>query len=247
MSTRLFVDSRDRISSSAGTHDFVINLPEHIRKISKVELSSLNVPNTIYNINSSNNVIPVVISSVTYNATLTPGSYTDSTLIVEAQSKINTAVTTSTGQTFTITFNATTYKLTFASTGSFQINFASSSSPWRECGFANALTTAGTSATGSNVAQLGLPYELFIVIEQLSHGSPIRTTNPTLGHYTFICPLNGNGGSVSSYSEDVYTQHIHFNPPLSSIDRLTVRLLDRNASAANLNGADFSMILNFVH
>lgn len=236
----LYIDSRNRTTGSSSS--FSIQLPTTYTKIKEVSLLSTFIPNVIYNITSANNVIPVIISATTYNATLTPGKYSAGLLAIEMQSKINTAVT-STGATFTISISDSSFLCTISSATTFTIDFSSTTSPWRELGFDNAVTASGTSCTGTNVVQLNLPSVLFLNVTEWAHNDTY-TTGTFSYSPSFIIPLAANPGDVSTYNAltDFY-QKITL-PGFATFSSLRIRLTDNNGAGVDLNGAEFSFVVS---
>ena len=235
----LFIDSRDRTNGTST--NFSIRLPQTYAGVKEVSLESAFVPNVIYNITSSNNVIPVIISATTYNATLTPGRYSAGLLALEMQSKINTAVAAS-GATFTVTINDSSFLCTITGSTTFTIDFGSATSPWRELGFANAVTASGTSCTGTNAVQLNLPTALFLNVSEWSHNA-IAVTGTHSYTPSFVLPLASNPGDVSSYSALAnFRQKITL--PGVTFASLRIRLTDNNGTEVSLQGAEWSCLVS---
>ena len=55
MARQLSINSEDRTSGSSSSSDFVVNLPDYINYVSSVELKSISLPNTLYNIRTGVN------------------------------------------------------------------------------------------------------------------------------------------------------------------------------------------------
>ena len=109
VSHELIVDSRDRDSSFNSSCDFTINLSSSLTNISKVRLNWCMIPNTSYNINSSNNVITFFENSTSKNTSLTVGWYDANSLATLLASSLTTA---SGGyNTYTVTYNSLTMHL----------------------------------------------------------------------------------------------------------------------------------------
>lgn len=239
---RFLVDSRNRTAGSPSSSDFVVPLPVPIKRVRSVALNSLFLPNTVFNIDSTNYTLPVKISGTTYTATLAPGNYTPSALATAVAAQLSSAAAGA-GVTFTCSYSTTTFKMTVTvSAGSFQLLFSTSGSPWREMGFTNSDTTSAGSATGPNVVQLDLPAFLLIDVQEFPCptnfiGSTLGTTAP------FYAPLSSNGGDISVYRRSDFPQRLEFCSPLMGMAQLTVRLRGSDGVIRSLNGADFSFLL----
>jgi hypothetical protein len=81
------INSKDRTNDSASSTDFFVIMGQAL-EFSKIQLDSAEIPYTIYNVNSTNNVLVVNWNSSNTTITITPGNYTMSQL----QTSLNTAV-----------------------------------------------------------------------------------------------------------------------------------------------------------
>lgn len=240
---RIFVDTRDRLSFSASSTDFTVPLPSPLTRVSAVTLVDAMIPNTLYNIDSSNNALGFKVGATSFTATLIPGNYTPATLVTEIANQMNT-VASGSGVTFAAAVNDTTFKITISGTGgTFQLLFSSATSPWRELGFSNADTGVGSSFTGSNAAQLDMPQHLFLGIRELGGTSNYISTT-SASNATFYAPIYSNGGDISIYLNSQFPQRLVFCPALPALAMLTVRLMDKNGTVRNLNNANWSFILD---
>ena len=112
---KMFLNSNAAdIISSRG--DITFNLRRDISlpsgTIGYVSLSELTIPNTNYNINTSNNKLVLLDSSMAATTyTVTPGNYTVTELMTELNSQFNP--TDLVDQTVKITYNDTTSKCMF--------------------------------------------------------------------------------------------------------------------------------------
>ena len=112
---KLFLNSATA-DTTKNRGDLVFNLRRNITlpsgTIGYVSLNELTIPNTNYNINTSNNTLVLVDSSMVVTTfEVTPGNYTVTSLMTELNSKFNPLNLTD--QTVKITYNDTTNKCTF--------------------------------------------------------------------------------------------------------------------------------------
>ena len=149
------------IIQSTNTIGNITTLDETIK--GKYKLSLFTSNNNFYNVNDFNNKVYVNVNSTDYTITLTNGFYTPSTFI----SYLGNALTTATGETFTITKNDTTRKFTTTCSVSFQYTFATNTqnSASQLIGV-NADTTSSTSYTSSNTWDLSPIKLIFCNIHQ---------------------------------------------------------------------------------
>lgn len=230
----LLIDSRDRLSYSNSSSDFTIELPEAITNIERVRLVAANVPNTIYNVRSTNNIIRWTRGSA-FTYTIPEGAYTVTNLLSTIQTGMNAADANS----YTLTYSSTTYKVTIAGSAAFVLNWSGSSTPYYMLGFSSSDSSSGTSHTGTNVANMMLPYNLLVEIPQLG---PLTITSRNNGRCTFTVPIDVNSGNMVNFTEGNYEQKL--NTGNLTLYKLDVRLLHYDRTAVNLNGADWNLLLS---
>jgi hypothetical protein len=231
----LLIQSKDRI---VGTPDnFSIKIPP-IEDLKTVNLLSASIPNTLYNVTSTNNTIYWNRGGA-LSATLAPGAYDSATL----SAALKTAMDTADGvQTYTITFSETTMKLTIACTAAFTLTCTNNTTAlWYILGWnTTANTGSATSQTADNALRLDFPAYLIITIREFSNTSMATTAN-FRGNYCISMREN------SQYVEVFNVENAYLNDTiytamgtLSNID-VTVKLPD--GTSAGLNGADWSCLL----
>lgn len=239
---RVAIDSADRLDPTSDSGSFQVRLGTLLKNVRSVTLKDLSIPNTLYNINSSNNQIPFVVDEVTYTATLAPGNYTMNSLAVEVGQAMSLAAL-AIAATFTCTVSANTFKTTIAiNSGEFALLFSSPRTPWKELGFANADTEAAESLTGPFVMQLGLPGYLFVSVREFNAGDNyIGTINGNTA--SFYVPVTANGGDITFYSQRDFSQTLCFQPEIGALQMLTISLRDRLGNPVSLNGSDWRMLM----
>lgn len=130
----LHINSADRVSTTQPTTDFTIDLSSitELINIKKISLSSIEFPNTIYNINSTNNVLKIrfILDSTTQNVqlrnnecfvTIPQANYTIENLLTYINSEVNAKLAfwnTSTLyiQSYAYQFAANSFSATYNST-----------------------------------------------------------------------------------------------------------------------------------
>jgi hypothetical protein len=251
MANYIIINSVDRTSGTSS--DFIINSSNLIRLNgrNKLKLKSIVMYNTIYTINGNNNKIDFNENSTNKTTTLTNGWYTASSLATH----IGTAMTTTSGgfATFTASYSSVTGKMTISSTQNFSLLFLTgtntSSSPYRELGFTSTNgitavnTSAGTSATGNNIVNLGLPLTIYISINNWN-GSNIKDTSGT--HCTFAVPVNCLAGEMINFNGDDIEQVVEVPSNVNVISQLKITLSSVNNRAIDLNNSEWSLILEIL-
>ena len=99
----IVLDSADRISGDSS--DFVVKISPACEAPKIIELLAVNIPLTMYNVTSSNNIIPLWTgfpSQVFHAVIIPPGNYTIDELIVA----VAMALTVASGQIFSCTYSS---------------------------------------------------------------------------------------------------------------------------------------------
>lgn len=236
----LLINSQDRVSGVA--HSFKAYIKPSLDAFKKVELYNVTLPNTIYNITSTNNIIYFSEGSTPLTAIITSGAYNSSTIVAAIGSAMTSASVNS--YTYTTTFNSTTFLLTITSTGSFSLTF--STNTLNSAGYILGFTTntsSGTSQTGNQVIQLNQPLFYYITINQFP--ICVKSTNQN-DMATFVFSSTVNAGDVENYNilQRYCEISTYDSQNLSEID---VKLSLANNQIANLNGGDWIMILKIIY
>ena len=237
--SKIIIDSRDRLSGSTSTTDFRIKLPEAIKVNSTIRIVDLIIPRTFYTFGSSNSTITFdEVSTADQTATITSGSYTTSELTSHLKTILDAASTD--GQTYTVSYDNNTMKITIACDANVDLRFSETNSPYYELGFSNADTGAGTSHVASNVIQLQGHNYLYIDLNNTN--DEVRSSS-SADSGTFYFPFVGSRGDITSFSDNSYKQSTKFK---QGANYLHVKVKGRGNSVISLNGADFIMTLDVI-
>jgi hypothetical protein len=232
--TLLTIDSRDRTHITDSTCDFFVNIVPGIEGAETIELVNSSIPNSQYNINSTNNVI-LFNDGTTNTAQLPIGAYTASTLATSLASLMSGVGT----QTYTVVYNPLTFKLTISAASSFSILATSSISPIIGLG---PTTLTGTSLQLPFVVNLFGPSNFYVFIDGMS--SNCRGAN-IYDYGTFVVPNNVNDdGTISSFKSLSNYQMIQCNSG-AMISRLHIVIKTYGFVTFNNNGANISLTLKF--
>lgn len=222
--------SKDRISSSAGSHDFVLKLEGNSLEGDYILQYAL-IPNTVYTVRSGiNDVIYFNENSTNKSATITAGFYTETTLPAAVKTALDTA--SASYNTFTVSISSVTKKMTLSASNNFSILGASAlCTAGRLIGFTSN-SAAASSATSNNVVNLSEPLSICARIEEASPS--FVCDNGAYG--SFIIPLDAGYGYFKYYKTDDFSQKMVFN---GKKNKITVKLYDLDGAPINLNGTDF--------
>lgn len=230
------IDSKNRNQvGEANACNFVITLNPPMARVKKATLLWANIPNTLYNVQAGiNDTIELIDPFGPSNIQIPAQFYSVPALVATLSSKFTAAGS----QSYTVTYSPSTFKITIAASDEFALDFTSSNSCAALLGFANVVTPSSTSLTGSSVVNLGVN-PLYIGIAELNNGV---YGNAGAG-YAFVIPINVDAGSTIQYeSPPAFAQSITVPAPLY---QLTIKLYSANNALANLNGADWQMLLRF--
>lgn len=132
----------------------------------RVKLACAAIPYTWYNVTSSNNTFSFTDASGTYNIVITPGNY-DATSLASAIATLMNGV--GSPLTYVVTASPTTFKITFTTTGNFNLDFNVANSADLLLGFlASTVTAPALTVTAPNILGLVSDNEIFICTDLIS-------------------------------------------------------------------------------
>jgi hypothetical protein len=241
----LLIDSSSRISGNSS--NFKIQLPFSLKEIMKVELQSLSMLNSFYNITTSNNNIDVNDGTAIFTYSIPVGSYNTTNLMSTIASGLTTASSTHGALTFSASYSATTFLTTISATGNFSLLWSSGTNtltnPHSILGFVNTDNSGTNTYTGSNVVNLFNPSNIYIISPEI--GSYHSLTPISNDSFTFYINNNVNSGELINYTlGGSYSQFIEYINPLY-LFTITFYLMTNNNTPISLNGSEWSMIVRF--
>ena len=253
----IYVDSRTRDSNVfPDGNSYSVYLTNPLKNISKVELISASVPNTIYNLNLGSNVLTF---DGTSNLSLASSYLSSNTLVTEL---------TNTGRlpsTMTVTYSITEGKYLFANTSSYTMNIRSQEMATL-LGMPFGITQTSTQILSSNlvygsnsslvnkyilkssnVADFTTNELLFLDIEELRN-QKLNLGSKVSGN-TFVnsiaskafgpIPLDVLPGTLKVFKENTdYSLGVEYPQVISKLSRLTVNWRDINGNLVNFNGSN---------
>ena len=232
----LYINSADLTFGTVSDATYTIKVPIFKKK---VRLLSFNCPNTLYNIDATNNTLVFVVGSNTYTVSIPPGGYNSSAFLQALQNGMNNA---GSPLTFTVTQSNTTFLVTIASTSAFIIrNSQSASTISKIIGFGDSDVT-GTVVTGVNVLKLITQTQLLISVSEFGVRYNASSTN---NYCTFIVPVNCNSSEYINYNESSYFNQ-EANIDGINIYNLRITIRDNNNKVVNFNGSNYQMIFKLL-
>jgi hypothetical protein len=248
---------KDYVYGQNADADFTVNFGEKITEVRSMEVDSIDVPLTFFNINSSNNTFHVNTSLIT----LTPGFYPNvATVATEINSKMVSAgfaaadisfSTVGINQTSVFRTNTVAYDISFGAAESYKTNLG-----WLLgfCKNSYRISSSSKSVVSECSINLKNPRHLFLAINEFSSTNvnsflaPFENANlnkniiarisvPDTGFATTVTASHGNGYLVSEVRK--YLEKVN-------IQRMHIQLLDDAGNVVNLNGSDFAFTLRIT-
>ncbi len=248
----IYIDSRRRSEPYGNSYTLFIQTP--LKNVTKAELISATIPNTLYNITDGSNVF-VINSTNVYS--IANGFY--------SACGLSETVNKSTSADYKLMFIQSEGKFMFVGPSDFTVDILSDEFK-HVTGFeSNLYSNLATTSNGfydmsgvyvvksTKVANMkpGGEY-IYLDIDELRRPFPIdAVTDPnTSQSSTFfaIIPMDVNSGSIKTFKEYTdYAISVEYPKPIDQIDRLTIRWLDYQGNLVNFNGIDENaLILRFT-
>lgn len=232
-------DTADVINTDADCIFYLknkITIPAGVRCL--ISLIDFELPYSFYNINEYNNKLNISTSTGTLNITISPSNYDSDTIV----NYLNTVFSTNAsilGTTIVMTVSYSTNKFTFIS-DTLDFTILDTTTCGFELGLGNLpLSSTSQSITSPNCMNLaGTPYVEIYTNFAITQLSSVTDKDGTL----IRIPVRTEPSDYIFYQS---TQNIYHMIADRNIDKVEVRLLDYKGNLLNLNGAVFSMTLNF--
>lgn len=272
MSYIVYADSnqRDQGLYPSG-NSYTLHLTNPIKNVSRVDLVSAIVPNTMYNLTQGTNVLLI---DDKWNVSLNPGFYSTCTLTNEfnnsGQVSSNVASLAYLCSEGRFIFYGDISNVTCQTSEISQLlglplgktqSVTMASSPV----YANnaAYVGANNYVKSTSIVNMNLNEYVWLDINEfrtprtldarrLITSNNVWTTLGNTASTSFaLIPMDVQAGTVKSFKEHFdYSMSIEFPSRLDSFDRLTIRWLDRNGNVLNFNGLDtnsFTLRVHTVH
>lgn len=244
----IVVNSENRNTPTTTTStNFIISLANPINeRYIAYALKSATIPKSYYNVQSGRNTIQILDSVNTKTIVVPPGNYTLALLM----STIQTAINAVSPDTFTITYDAVTARVTITSTfNDFAINpnaFGLESLVVQQLGWNLGInyTSLTGSLTAPNMADVSGIKSAYIEIAEFTK----YVRNTTNAFHNFRIGMNGQFGDVI-YWTDESGYHQYFNVQQankSNIKNLNIRLVDEYGEDLDLNGLEWAFTLQLI-
>lgn len=248
----IYVDSRRRLDPHGNSYTLFLQIP--LKNVTKAELISATVPNTMYNITDGINAF-VINSTNTYS--ISSGFYSACNLA--------DTVNKSTSSEYKLIFIQNEGKFAFIGPSEFTVDILSDELKHITGFESNVYSNLATTSNGfydmsnvyvtksSKVANMKPCGEyVYLDIDELRRPFPIdAVTDPNTSQSSTIfavIPMDVNSGSIKTFKEYTdYAVSVEYPKPIDQIDRLTIKWLDYRGNIINFNGVDDNaLILRFT-
>jgi hypothetical protein len=233
MTTYLKIESIKRNSGTAS--DFKIQLSRQIEQGDTYELTYAHIPETYFQVDSTNNQFYFNEGSTDILATIPSGYYTNATLAAALSAAVNAV----SAHFYTVALSAVTQKITITDgSGSFTVKMGTErSAPCVALGFTTDTALAATQTGESNV-NLEKNQSLSVDVNEV-----INVQGTNFGS-TFDIPSEVDSLQVAAYRSDSrFVQTVTFNHPTT---QLRVRLKDAQNVTIDLQGHEWFMLLKRI-
>jgi hypothetical protein len=262
------VNSRDRNTRAYPyPQQFRWRFQRPLKDVKSVTICGGNVPTRIYNVNVPWNQFTLLEGGTRFTITLNPGRYTLSSLAIELGSRINTTVgianqysclfsPTSDQMTLTRDVGTASFSLLFA-TGDYTDTYDSNNTltmintPAKLMGFVRAdYSDGGTGKiTSPYAAELDFLVNRLYLYINADNNQDINTIERSVGRDApfAIVYMNQNNQAYKFFDTTTYEPvYISAPAPVSRMTTLNVELRDEFNRLIDLNGRDFTVLLEFV-
>lgn len=261
--------------STSDSADFVFNMPDHIKKVVSMKISSIEIPNTIYMFSAKNysNTFKIILDDVVYPITMPDGTSYDIDVFLETFNLMlyNMGIS---GQ-LVVTYHPSgrlSFDYTSSSPGNFSLDFTTADAKYRQnagwaMGFRNnvyecTITANGDTYTGSidadSIYGASVDKYIFVDIDDYQRnfltGAVIAVTNQTsTGNSSYIgntimakIPMAANPNFIMlNNGADQLFKTREYFGPVK-LEKIRIRLLNRFGDVVNLNNEDYSIALEIT-
>lgn len=242
----LNVDTRFR-SNYSGTSatDFTYHLPNPLKNIIRLRLTSCEIPNTeyVFSCKKYNTSFKIIDVNATSTITIPSGNYTKAQLISQIQGQL----TPLTGS-YTITINDVGKTIIASPTLFFTLDFtqpplARRKTNWGigyDLGYRTRVYEGGKSYVSDTFMNVDGEAYYFLEIEGANGMNSRGIDDSNLDVFTKIIIDKSKTMIVFDNNSQMFRREFVYQQP-TNIPQLRIRLLDAYGQVVNLNGADYSM------
>jgi len=266
METVLYADSRQRdVSLYPSGNSYTLFLQTPIHNVTRIDLISAKIPNTIYNVSKSSNVISIGSSNIFLNQ----GYYSSSTFVSACTNQVPNVQVDYLESQGKFIFYGTFSSLTcltpeIAEVIGFPNGTVNSSLVSSNQAYAAAYPTATNYVVSNQIVSFEVNDYIWLDIEEfrtpfttdarklvLTQQGVYTTDSNTSARSFAVIPMDVPSGIIKSFKESSdYSIHVEFPSRIDSLQRLTIKWLDRYGQFLNFRGLEvnsFTLRIHTVH
>jgi hypothetical protein len=266
METYIHVNSTNRNTSLYPSgNNFSLYLPTTIKNIIKAEVIAARVPNTVYYLNTTTNLLTTTGTS---SMLMPPGFYADP--VAFATEISNRFTSTSAEKIIWVPAEGKFLYLTTAAVGStfnviasdFGLMIGTPVGNYTTVAISTAVCSSATSTNftscfkSPSVVDMTRNDFMFLNIAELNHNNfkdpygtnPLvsnvsqQTTGNTTGLFTAIT-MDVTSNTVKTFKNSDYPIAVYYDPPISSIDRISISWYDYRRNLINFQGFEDNAVI----
>lgn len=247
-------NSKDRETESVGQYHCKFSIDDPVKGCTEICLNHVRLINSKYVVESGyEDQIYFNRGATDYVGTLTPGTYTATTILAEIKAAMEAA---DGGNTITATYDADTIKLTISGTSAFSLNWLTNGSADSTRSAAKLLgwldtadNASATSQVATNVLSLDRPLSVILDIPEIGNKNIQvfdKWNSKGVLSGTFLIPFNAASTELVELDDTNQKKMSIPHEPESVIKDITARLIDiEHAKTLELNGTDWEFSLTF--
>lgn len=235
----VLINSADRIDGTSSS--FTCTFNPSIQAPRSIRLLNLSIPNTVYNVTTSNDTIYWRVAGVDYMAIIPSGSYNSTTILSALSNAMNIIYPVG---LYIATYDTTTFKISISSVSNFQFMFGTNTAASLGPLIGFTVDTVNLSVqTGNNVIQLSSP--LFYYINMDGFPFNVISTNK-FDQANFIVSSTVNSGSLQTFN--LLSNFVECGRYYDqNISELHVSLSTSGNQSIDLNGSEWCFLLEFSY
>ena len=265
METILYVDSRQRdFELFPNGNSYTLFLQTPVRNVTQVDLVSAKIPNTVYNLTETSNVLLVNSSNVVLN----PGFYSTCSLVSvfnnsKQFSNVSLDYLDNEGRFifYGNVLSVTCQTQEIADLLGLPVGTTTSEPMSNNVVYNGLYLNSNAYVKSTNIVSLEMHDYIWLDIEEfrtsstsdarkliLSPQGQYTTSGDTAARSFAVIPLDVPSGGIKSFKEETdYHVRVLFPSRLDSLDRLTIQWLDRNGVPLNFRGLNTNSFTLRVH
>lgn len=228
----LYINSKDQTDNEY----FTVTLPRYLNNIKNIQISGVQIPNTLYSVNINNYLAKFDSNDVT----LVVGHYTSSEFAAMVQTRLRALVSAS----YTVVLDSNTLKLTITNGGATMTYSYANSTANELLGFS--ADQSATTLISNNLINISPLSAVYIRSNALTRNRSDVLMDRKMQNIFTIIPCDVDFGEIINMQSQNSVNYSYQYDDLS-ISKIDLELLDQNYNRLYLNGINWSIQLNIFN